>query len=431
MELYQQISIIMLFNLISFGISTPSCGNLKPHCEGTVCKIRLYPSIEMETYIRDKKQYRWMKYSFSNIFVKIIYDNNDPRYQDPNKYSEENLTLEIKNTIRSDEGLYKVMCYSDRDNTDTFTHSTEAEIRWPFVTTTTAPPILTDEHSPAPSTGLSSSVDTITLVTIAVCSVIIVVIISTTVCIVVRRKQTQESTEGARRLVHRDEAPEANQGHRVDTGCTVYNEIDVGACGAQSAASNDYRPSLPKRSIDYKTENVYDLIVDTDEVKVNIKLETDEANNDNTEIPVYAQVNKKRKDNNVWLGENSDGGYVVMFPKINCSDIAVSLGKEYETMAYPEPKQGGTQYVNFVSRSQRLKSRKMRNSSRKELQYAILDHPDSDSESVKHNSKETEHAFTPCQYALIDFNKKAFVAPLRKAPSSWYKRKNKQNRSKK
>jgi len=64
------------------------------------------------------------------------------------------------------------------------------------------------------------------------------------------------------------------------------------------------------------------------------------------------------------------------------------------------------------------------------MQYVIIAHVEDGTDRPIRESPDAARRELPVdldkvQYACIDFEKKAFVAPPRKAPSSWYKKKNK------
>lgn len=141
----------------------------------------------------------------------------------------------------------------------------------------------------------------------------------------------------------------------------MYNEIDVDTeCGAAAldhpTTHKNAQPSQAGKAEKRKTENVYDLIVE-EEIESNVRVETkkDPTKRECNDIPVYAKVNKARKNEKEWFKDDHDAGYVIMFPKIDCTEINTSLGKDYEAMSYPALDHPKSAYVNFVSRSQRLK----------------------------------------------------------------------------
>ncbi|XP_060586827.1 uncharacterized protein LOC132742420 [Ruditapes philippinarum] len=203
-------------------------------------------------------------------------------------------------------------------------------------------------------------------------------------------------------------------------------------------------PDTAVKAIEAEEENNYEYVktATRDETILNIhdskkdtvENETKDMNLDaqdkNINADVYAKVSKNNSNNEeiIKIGNcdteklyNMD--YSIQFPRINCSEITMSLDED-RTDQQAEQCQEPVMYSNLVPRPHRDKTRASR-ASRRELQYAVLDLPDQDLESDVDKEKELIiHAkFQPCHYDAIDFDRKAFIPPIRKAPSSWYRRK--------
>ncbi|KAH3701439.1 uncharacterized protein LOC127860261 [Dreissena polymorpha] len=142
-----------------------------------------------------------------------------------------------------------------------------------------------------------------------------------------------------------------------------------------------------------------------------------------------------------------------IIPQEGTSNDGRPAASMYDEISSPTTKKSGRKSVRFMRRSKRRLPEvpmcayppsenpyadipvdepaieKTVDSNKPELQYADLDlvttSKDDNGARTKTMCNAVEENTVKCQYATIDFETKAFVAPVRKAPSSWYKRKNK------
>ncbi|XP_053408566.1 uncharacterized protein LOC123559543 isoform X2 [Mercenaria mercenaria] len=434
---------IFLWSFLPYGLSEKTCGRLKvvyEYKEHSVdCKIRLYPSNDLQISIRISNFYRWIM--TRNSTPEIILQKNTGSY-DTTKYGEENFTLLIRNINKLDEGRYRVHCWTDR-NVNYF--SPEVTVKVP------EPP---------------------------------------------------KYSGGDTHLVGEECISKNTHVHSVNNDESVYSEINNDEMIIDYEKEDERRlktavadsrgisarplKSDNKEADPRKEDNAYDLVADTDvlvkhlqnpedeyaEIQVKCVSEVDKANYDYVEAlnvtadsdakitsdvnyktkkdkledkscrnnrdksdnlaPEYAKVLKRKHPNDLLKnGENTSvckNDFKINFPKINCSEITQTLGDGFPVLEVAQRREPVT-YSNLVSRPQRDKSRRSR-ASRRELQYAILDLSEPERDQPEDTDKEESlpTKFQPCQYAAIDFEKKAFIAPVRKAPSSWYRRRNKKGK---
>ncbi|XP_045207390.2 uncharacterized protein LOC123559543 isoform X1 [Mercenaria mercenaria] len=482
---------IFLWSFLPYGLSEKTCGRLKvvyEYKEHSVdCKIRLYPSNDLQISIRISNFYRWIM--TRNSTPEIILQKNTGSY-DTTKYGEENFTLLIRNINKLDEGRYRVHCWTDR-NVNYFSPEVTVKVPEP-------PKYSGDTH--ASGSSQEAGTGNTALIVLSICAVIIVAIIAGTICLVLRRRQ--ERTEGDTHLVGEECISKNTHVHSVNNDESVYSEINNDEMIIDYEKEDERRlktavadsrgisarplKSDNKEADPRKEDNAYDLVADTDvlvkhlqnpedeyaEIQVKCVSEVDKANYDYVEAlnvtadsdakitsdvnyktkkdkledkscrnnrdksdnlaPEYAKVLKRKHPNDLLKnGENTSvckNDFKINFPKINCSEITQTLGDGFPVLEVAQRREPVT-YSNLVSRPQRDKSRRSR-ASRRELQYAILDLSEPERDQPEDTDKEESlpTKFQPCQYAAIDFEKKAFIAPVRKAPSSWYRRRNKKGK---
>lgn len=425
---------IFVYHLIHIGGETV-CGRLKENyifkaeTDAFDCQIRLYPSAEMEGFIKVTKQYRWIHF-FKNSSHRVILQKNVHDDYDMTKYTEEDYTLTVRQLISSDEGKYKVHCWSNDPNFPSGFLSSEVIIKIPEKDITLS--------SPRPEAGTQARLGNATIIVVSVCAVLVVFIISATVFLV-RKKQIKRQEDARILMNHREETSVTVNRPRQNDNETVYNEIDIEVLLDYAQVEHtlfdysqdtklDHSPALPQRpgqaSSKEDLNNVEDNQSEHRDVEYSIvdhTLSTGDHRPGHGEslvklestIPVYSQVMKRKTKQLQSLAQ-----FNVAFPNIDCKTLTRTLGEHYRAPEVCITKNETPVYSNLVSKSIRRKSQKKR-ASRRDLQYAILDLA-----SPGENDGVVNEKNIPCIYADIDFERKAFVAPKRKAPSSWYKRKN-------
>ncbi|WAR05613.1 hypothetical protein MAR_020982 [Mya arenaria] len=343
-----------------------------------------------------------------------------------------NLTIHRDSTF--DYGVYRVDCFEFVNNKygDVMTASTTCTVNATLFKNEENTEIATTPSGPQLGSSLVIPVTATTplngtvISVVAICLVIITVIIAGTVLLVKKKRVSMANAGG--RLV-KDEGARSGPCVAEDSS-SIYNEIDINADDYAridgSAVIKDSRkktvgrsPSLPKRpENNVKLSESDNTVADTGgacakDAKNNYNKDIDKPG----DIVVYAKVNKRKtlssKDEQRKSRKLNEGG-----------------GRCRGSMLLPHhDDMSGPTYNNIANQVSRQHSSKATESAAgNELQYAELAHVEADDPERGTSCGADDGAggigALKCQYASIDFEQKAFVAPIRKAPSSWYKWKN-------
>lgn len=286
-----------------------------------------------------------------------------------------------------------------------------------------------DKQSPRPVTNDNVAVrndNSTVIIVVAVCITVIVLTIFSTIVIIVCNRPFKETTA-------KENDVSIAQAH-LGCGKHIGEDTDCALKNVMSINSSSSSKSLNRNDMILSDEqNGYAVIKDCavgmcSDLKPTSMTRSREGIAE-AQMRVY-DVPKKAKaisDDNEKERQDADtlNKFNVNFPKIDMNVMNQCLKNEYKSITNNSEVHT---YFNAMRRSQRMKS----GSKRRELQYAMIGRCSSEINVDEPLCRRLEENKTDhCQYADIDFNKTAFVAPVRKAPSSWYKRRAKQNLSKK
>ncbi|KAH3701436.1 uncharacterized protein LOC127860653 [Dreissena polymorpha] len=320
-----------------------------------------------------------------------------------------------------------------------------------LVSTTFAPSTVPSTDQTKPRSAMTGT----TIIVVSVCALLIALIIAATILLIMRKNMKHRAS----RLINQEDTSAHQQ--RSDDAASVYDEIDMDKHSKRSkkpqqsvpitvpskrpgqvpvppcrgdlsiataqrieddyAIIDSYADSetgKPRKSCSGANSVLVDTCVDYSTVVKSNKT------SENVNVIEYAQVKKAltSPSNGIKGGDSLE--FTVTFPGIDCNTINTCLpavDMEYRTT--------GPTYSNLsaTSKLQRSQKRKSRVKSRElQMHYAALDHSFSESPTgVQSGSSSTGTVEDnqKCQYASIDFERQAFVAPIRKAPSSWFRRK--------
>ena len=122
-----------IWNLLEHFCFISACGHVKVVYDykgnWVNCRIRLYPSIELQTVIVESHHYRWLltRNISSSASPEVILQKNSGTYN-KTKYNEDNFTLLIRNLTVLDVGRYEVECWSSNN---VFYNSDKVQVKLP------------------------------------------------------------------------------------------------------------------------------------------------------------------------------------------------------------------------------------------------------------------------------------------------------------
>ncbi|WAR05614.1 hypothetical protein MAR_020983 [Mya arenaria] len=446
-----------------------SCGNVRGDQNEDILKLRFYPSPFFVAHITYNHR-RWLFESAKRAPIIVIPLKDSPKL-DP-KYNESGNFLTVYNISAADNGQYFLDCWQSgltlQSSRWTFTWKMPETTHVSTVTTThrvTMTDINGDSTKSDPPVGSVLDVDSdnsvnistgpniATVVAIVMAAIIVVVIVVGSVLIVRRNRQHKRHDAALE-----TEKPTARiLPKRPDQG------VPTSSCEDQYAKIQDCRSSVNPASgrlDDKRVPPEYESVTPTFQRKQTTWTGT--INN----APEYSQVIPKSQRNHNAEGDtrNTSPEYSHVIPK---SQRRLDMGKETKAAEYSQvipksqrhntigdearsktfsvtfppnvdvsklgtelPRGSGDAYANYgptysnITGQVLVAARSFRRKSRikhRELHYAALDCTDPTADAGHYDCIVDIHRKSGCQYASIDFEKKAFIAPVRRAPSSWYR----------
>lgn len=377
---YAMVSVMVV--LAASGVSSgQDCGQLyEPEFQGRNALIRYEPNPELKPIIMGKYNmapgFRFIFKSKVNRNLSVISLNA--------RVQLDGFNLRIVNCTLYDEGLYRVQCYRSDIN---YTDGQQVNLEIPL--------LLSSTEAGLQESGLTHR--DIAIIVVALCAVIIVLIIMVSLVAIFRTRR--RLADGSTTLVRKDDSSFNHTSGDKDTSDVYDIAADSPTESALEACHGIHR--MPRGTVKIRTE--YSQI---DEAKMLTREEIEKlgvrgANSTET---------------------TSETQYTVIFPEIKVDALTTNL---YQNIGKAKKEKEIPEYAKPIKRSEKRKSR-MKGET---LQYVTVDLPRDEGAGHHRNIPVDKSKLTETEYAQIDHEKSNFRAPIRKAPSSWYKRKERKNRS--